>query len=77
MSIVEDNDQNLWFATESGLSRFDRQTEHFRNFDKYDGFLSVQMEEGSALKIENGELWVGGKEGILIFSPIKWKLLVD
>lgn len=39
MSIVEDNDQNLWFATESGLSRFDRQTEHFRNFDKYDGFF--------------------------------------
>ena len=71
MSIVEDNDQNLWFATESGLSRFDRQTEHFRNFDKYDGFLSVQMEEGSALKIENGELWVGCKEGILIFSPNK------
>ena len=29
------------------------------------------MEEGSALKIENGELWVGCKEGILIFSPNK------
>lgn len=71
MSIIEDNDQNLWFATESGLSRFDRQTEHFRNFDKYDGFLSVQMEEGSALKTENGELWLGCKEGILIFSPNK------
>lgn len=71
MSIIEDNDKNLWFATESGLSRFDRQTEHFRNFDKYDGFLSVQMEEGSALKTENGELWVGCKEGILIFSPNK------
>lgn len=71
MSIVEDNDKNLWFATESGLSRFDRQTEHFRNYDKYDGFLNVKMEECSALKTLDGELWLGCKQGILVFSPDK------
>ena len=27
MSIVEDNENNLWFATESGLSRFNKETD--------------------------------------------------
>lgn len=70
-SIVEDNDENLWFVTESGLSRFDKKTELFRNYNKYDGLLGVQMEEGTALKTLNGELWIGCREGILVFSPQK------
>lgn len=68
-SIVEDNDENLWFATESGLSRFDKKTERFRNYNKYDGFPNVQIEEGTALKTLNGDLWLGCKEGILALSP--------
>ncbi|KAA6347134.1 Sensor histidine kinase TmoS [termite gut metagenome] len=71
MSIVEDDSGNLWFVTESGISRFDKQTEHFRNYDKYDGFLDVTMEEGSALKTIDNELWLGCKRGILAFSPDK------
>lgn len=75
VSIVEDKDKNLWFATESGLSLFDKKTERIRNFDKYDGFLSVKMEENSALKTLNGELWLGCKQGVLIFSPDKLETL--
>ncbi len=69
VSIVEDDHHNLWFATESGLSRFDQKNERIRNFDRYDGFLNVKMEENSALKVQNGDLWLGCKEGILVFSP--------
>ncbi|NDV64035.1 hybrid sensor histidine kinase/response regulator transcription factor [Bacteroides sp. 224] len=71
VSIVEDDKQNLWLATESGLSRFNKQTEHFRNYDKYDGFLNVKMEEGSALRTLNNDLWLGCREGVLIFNPDK------
>ena len=75
VSIVEDKDKYLWFVTEDGLSRFDRKTERIRNFDKYDGFFNVKMEESSALKTFDGELWLGCKQGVLIFSPDKIETL--
>lgn len=71
MSIIEDGENNLWFATESGLSCFNKKTEQFRNYDKYDGFLNVEMEESSALRTLNGELWLGCKQGVLCFDPEK------
>lgn len=68
-SIIEDQMGNLWFTTEIGLSCFNKKTEQFRNYDKYDGFLNVEMEENSVLCTLNGELWLGTREGILTFSP--------
>lgn len=70
-SIAEDNNGNLWFTTEIGLSCFNKETEQFRNYDKYDGFLNVELEEGSALLTSNGDLWIGSRQGILTFSPDK------
>lgn len=71
VSIVEDDKQNFWMATESGLSCFNKTSEHFRNFDKYDGFFNLIMEESSALRTLNNELWLGCREGILMFNPDK------
>ncbi len=71
LSIVEDNDNALWLATENGISRFDKEKEMFRNFDRYDGFLNIQMEEESAIKLSSGELWFGTRKGILSFNPQK------
>ena len=70
-SIVEDKDGNLWFTTEIGLSCFNKDTEQFRNYDRYDGFLNVELEESSALRTLNGDLWLGSRQGILTFSPNK------
>ena len=61
----------MWFTTEIGLSCFNKATEQFRNYDKYDGFLNVELEEGSALRALNGDLWLGSRQGILTFSPDK------
>ena len=69
--IIEDDNGFLWLATEKGLSCFDRATSQVRNYDKYDGFPPVVMEENTALKTLDGELWLGCKEGILTFSPDK------
>ena len=74
-SIVEDKNGNLWFTTEIGLSCFNKATEQFRNYDKYDGFLNVELEEGSALRTLNGDLWIGTRQGILTFSPDKLETL--
>ena len=71
LSIVEDNENSLWLATENAISRFDKQHETFRNFDRFDGFLNVQMEEESAIKLNSGEIWFGNRNGILTFNPQK------
>jgi len=71
LSIVEDNENALWLANENGLTRFDKTNETFRNFDRYDGFLNVQMEEESAIKLVTGDLWFGNRDGILAFNPQK------
>lgn len=71
LSIIEDDNKNLWLATENGVTRFDMKNETFRNFDRYDGFMNVQMEEESVMKTLSGDLWFGNREGILSFNPQK------
>lgn len=71
VSITEDNNHNLWLATENGLVFFDKKNETFRNFDRYDGFIDLQMEEESALKLPNGDIWFGTRKGIITFNPEK------
>lgn len=69
LSVVEDDEGYLWLATENGITRFDKEHETFRNFDRYDGFINVKMEEESALKCMSGDLWFGSRMGILAFNP--------
>lgn len=71
LSIIEDNYDNLWLSTEMGISRFNLSSKMFRNFNKYDGFPSIKMEEGSAMRCNDGTIWFGSKEGILQFDPQK------
>lgn len=69
LSIVEDDHNNLWLSTEKGISRFDPHTKTFRNYGKYDGLADFSMEETSALKLVDGTIWFGSREGILQFKP--------
>ena len=66
---------HLWFATEHGLSYCDLGDGRIRNFDKYDGYPSVDLEDNAALGTVYGELWLGCKQGILMFSPDKLESL--
>ncbi len=71
MSMVEDNNDHIWFATENGLSHYDLNNERIRNFDKYDGFPAVVNEDNAAILTQDGDIWIGCKEGVLIFTPDK------
>lgn len=71
LSMVEDNERYLWLATENGIARFDKKKKTFRNFDKHDGFMDIRMEEESAIKCLNGQLWFGSRMGVLAFDPSK------
>jgi signal transduction histidine kinase/DNA-binding response OmpR family regulator/ligand-binding sensor domain-containing protein len=70
-SMVEDNDYRLWFASDAGLSYYDMVGGRIMNFDKYDGFPQVEVEDNAAICTDDGDLWIGCAQGVLSFSPNK------
>jgi signal transduction histidine kinase/ligand-binding sensor domain-containing protein/DNA-binding response OmpR family regulator len=69
LSILEDNNKNLWISTSNGLSRFDPEKLQFRNFTGRDGLRNNQFTYGAAYKAQNGELLFGGISGFNMFNP--------
>ncbi len=67
--IVEDNKKMLWIGTNGGLSRFDLKNNYFVNYSAGDGLQSNEFSEHTVIKTPNGEIIVGGTEGINIFNP--------
>lgn len=67
--IIEDNQKMLWIGTNGGLSRFDSKNNHFVNYSASEGLQSNEFSEHTVLKNANGEIILGGTEGINIFNP--------
>jgi len=68
--ILEDKQENLWLSTTWGLSRFNPQTETFRNYDVSDGLQGNSFFPVSAyLKSNSGEMFFGGANGFNAFYP--------
>ena len=67
--ILCDNRNNLWIATERGLSRFSMKEERFRNFDVHDGVQGNLFYSGSCWKGRDGRLYFGGENGLNAFYP--------
>ncbi len=68
MSIQEDDEGKLWIATLNGLSSFDPKLHTFINYYKEDGLQDNEFSNAS-IKLQNGNLAFGGKNGITIFNP--------
>lgn len=71
VSMVEDNDSCLWLVSGNGIASLDKKNGRIRNFDEYDGFPKITVEEGVVMKAQNGEIWIGCRQGILLLSPDK------
>ncbi|HLF72926.1 MAG TPA: two-component regulator propeller domain-containing protein [Anaerolineales bacterium] len=71
--ILEDAKGYLWLSTNFGISRFDPETETFRNFDAGDGLQSNEFNSGAYAAGKNGELYFGGINGLTVFYPLKVK----
>lgn len=71
LSMIEDDRKNLWLATENGISKFDLKKKTFRNYDSYDGLVKNGFSESSSLKLPNGNLIFGCRNGYIDFSPAK------
>lgn len=73
-SIVEDNNHFLWIGTNSGLSKFSLSDYRFVNYNKKDGLQSNEFSEHTAYKTSNGEIVMGGINGINTFYPEEIKV---
>ncbi|HMB24818.1 MAG: two-component regulator propeller domain-containing protein [Chloroflexota bacterium] len=69
--ILEDEKGYLWLSTNFGLSRFDPQTETFRNFDANDGLQGNEFNSSAYARGRDGELYFGGINGLTVFRPAR------
>ncbi len=67
--ILEDEEGNLWLSTNKGLSKFNPETETFKNYNVNDGLQSNEFQELSCIRRRNGEMLFGGINGFNVFFP--------
>ena len=67
--IYEDGQQNLWFATSGGLSRYVKENDNFINYSKKNGLPGDFVV--SIIEDENGFFWIGTEKGLSKFDPKK------
>lgn len=67
--ILEDDDGRLWISTNSGISRFDPQSETFYNYGLDDGLQSLEFNANAHHKGPSGNLYFGGISGLNVIKP--------
>ncbi len=68
-SIETDSKENVWIATNKGLSHFNLEHESFINFDSHNGIIFDEMAINASYQNEDGELFFGTANGLVIFNP--------
>jgi len=71
LGMTGDYENNIWIATERGLSRFSPKNKTFKNYDSYDGLPKVGFSEATCFSANNGELYFGCTDGYIRFNPLK------
>jgi signal transduction histidine kinase/ligand-binding sensor domain-containing protein/DNA-binding response OmpR family regulator len=67
--IAEDDARNLWIGTNGGLSQFIPEEGRFINYTVHDGIQSNEFSEHTVFKKPDGEIIMGGINGINAFYP--------
>jgi signal transduction histidine kinase/DNA-binding response OmpR family regulator/ligand-binding sensor domain-containing protein len=73
LGLVEDNQRNLWLASENVLARFDPRTGVCDRYNLANGLESGEFLEASVFKTKTGGLLFGNSTGFYSFSPEKVK----
>ncbi|MCU4174016.1 hybrid sensor histidine kinase/response regulator transcription factor [Carboxylicivirga sp. N1Y90] len=66
--IQESRYGNLWVSTSKGLVRFDIENGRFYNYDQTNGFPLEELNDGSLFLTSDGEVFVGGINGLVSFQ---------
>ena len=68
-AILEDDDGNLWFSSDKGISQYNPDTGKIKNYTHVNGVQSGEFNIGAAHKLRNGYLMFGGLNGVTFFRP--------
>lgn len=68
-NICELSPDRFLLTTDNGFSIFDYPTKRFENFNKEEGFPLVPINENALYKTSDGELFIGGINGMVSFRP--------
>lgn len=68
-TILEDNHQQLWLATNNGLTKFSLDSRKAVTYTADDGLASESFSFNSKYKDEEGKIYFGTNDGYLIIDP--------
>lgn len=72
LSCAEDDQRNLWIATQNGISKFSTTDKKHQNFNYFDGLSEeASFSESSGVRMPNGTMVFGNTQGFLKFDPSK------
>ncbi len=71
--IIEDNNNNFWFATNRGIANYTNTTKNIINYNTNNGLPTNDFESGSIAKSKDGKLFFGSKKGLIAFYPNQLK----
>jgi signal transduction histidine kinase/DNA-binding response OmpR family regulator/streptogramin lyase len=69
IGILQDDQGVFWLSTDNGLARFDPARGVFKNYTRADGLAANEFNYNSFYKAEDGELFMGGYNGVTAFYP--------
>ncbi len=72
--IVEDDHQNFWLSSNQGIIKYNPVTKYIHGFTMADGLQGMEFNTNAYMKSRNGEIWMGGVNGLNVFHPDKVKL---
>ena len=67
--ILEDDEGNLWISTTKGLSKFNKKTSTFKNYNSNNGLQSNEFHSNAFYKTSNNTMFFGGVKGLSFFKP--------
>jgi len=69
LSILEDDNGNLWISTSKGLVTFNPDTKQVTVFTRENGLLNDQFNFSSAFRDTSGRMYFGSVRGMIAFNP--------
>lgn len=73
--IQADKEGNLWIGTNKGIDKLDltsyidQKEINLKHYGKEEGFFAVECNQNSFYAAEDGRLWIGTTNGIMIYNP--------
>jgi ligand-binding sensor domain-containing protein len=68
-ATLDDGVGNLWLSTNWGLSKFNKLSNIFVNYDTKDGVQGNEFNAGAYFRNRKGEMYFGGMNGFNVFYP--------